>query len=100
MGFPDGASGKCRRHKRCRFDSWVGKIQDMEEGMETHSNILAWRMPWTEKPGRLQPMGHTDSDTTEGNQHARMTMTPFPKCWFYQASLTARATRGFLFLPS
>ena len=28
-----------------------------EEGMETHSSILAWRIPWTEEPGRLQFMG-------------------------------------------
>ena len=27
-----------------------------EEGMATHSSILAWRIPWTEKPGRLQSM--------------------------------------------
>ena len=26
--------------------------------MTTHSNVLAWEIPWTEKPGRLQPMGH------------------------------------------
>ena len=25
--------------------------------MATHSNILAWKIPWTEEPGRLQPMG-------------------------------------------
>ena len=29
----------------------------LEEGMATHSNILAWRMPWTVEPGRLQSMG-------------------------------------------
>jgi len=28
-----------------------------EEGMVTHSNILAWKIPWTEEPGRLQPIG-------------------------------------------
>ena len=28
----------------------------LEEGMATHSHILAWRIPWTEEPGRLQPM--------------------------------------------
>ena len=39
----------CRRHKRHRFNPWV-----MEEGMATHSNTLAWRMPWTEETGRLQ----------------------------------------------
>jgi len=29
----------------------------LEEEMATHSSILAWRIPWTEKPGRLQSMG-------------------------------------------
>ena len=38
----------------------------LEEGMATHSSILAWRIPWTEDPGRLQSTGLTESDTTEG----------------------------------
>ena len=29
----------------------------LEKGMATHSSILAWRSPWTEEPGGLQPMG-------------------------------------------
>ena len=29
----------------------------LEKEMATHSSILAWRMPWTEEPGGLQPMG-------------------------------------------
>ena len=29
----------------------------LEEDMTTHSSILAWRIPWTEKPGGLQSMG-------------------------------------------
>jgi len=29
----------------------------LEEGMDTHSSILAWRIPWTEEPGGLQSMG-------------------------------------------
>ena len=29
----------------------------LEEGMATHSNILAWRIPWTEEPGGLQSVG-------------------------------------------
>ena len=34
--------------------------------MATHSNILAWRIPWTEEPGRLHsPRGRKESDTTE-----------------------------------
>ena len=33
--------------------------------MTTHSNILAWRIPWTEEPGELQSKGHKKSDMTE-----------------------------------
>ena len=33
--------------------------------MATHSSILAWKIPWTEEPGRLQSMCHKESDTTE-----------------------------------
>ena len=37
----------------------------LEEGMATHSSILAWRIPWTEEPGGYSPWGHKESDTTE-----------------------------------
>ena len=33
--------------------------------MAPHSNTLAWKIPWTEEPGRLQSMGSLESDTTE-----------------------------------
>ena len=33
---------------------WEGPL---EEGMATHSSVLAWRIPWTEEPGGLQSMG-------------------------------------------
>ena len=33
--------------------------------MATHSSTLAWKIPWMEEPGRLQPMGLEESDTTE-----------------------------------
>ena len=36
----------------------------LEEGMATHSNMLAWRIPWTEEPGGLQSIG-LQTDTTE-----------------------------------
>ena len=36
--------------------------------MSTRSSILAWEIPWTEKPGGLQSMGHKESDTTEVTQ--------------------------------
>ena len=37
-------------------ETWVGSLvwEDLpEKGMVTHSSILAWRIPWTDKPGRL-----------------------------------------------
>ena len=35
----------------------LGQENDVEEGMVNYSSILAWRIPWTEEPGRLQSMG-------------------------------------------
>ena len=43
----------------------LGQENPLEKGMATHSHILAWRIPRTEKPGRLQSMGHRELDTTE-----------------------------------
>ena len=43
-------------------ETWVqslGRDDPLEEGMATHSSLLAWRIPWTEEPGRLQSMGVT-----------------------------------------
>ena len=37
-------------------ETWVLSLHQedpLENGMETHSSILAWRIPWTEEPGRL-----------------------------------------------
>ena len=42
------------------WETWVrslGQKDPLEKEMATHSNILTWRIPWTEKPGRLQSMG-------------------------------------------
>ena len=41
-------------------ETWIrslGQKDPLEKGMETHSSILAWRIPWTEESGGLQPMG-------------------------------------------
>ena len=46
-------AGDIRRHG---FDRWVMK-SPLEEGMATHSSILAWRIPWTEEPGGLRSTG-------------------------------------------
>jgi len=60
-GFPGGPSGKepalqSRRHKRHEFDPW-GWEDALEKGIATHSNIRAWRIPWTKEPGGLPSMG-------------------------------------------
>ena len=42
------------------LESWVpslGLEDPLEKGMATHSSILAWKIPWTEEPGGLQPIG-------------------------------------------
>ena len=41
----------------------LGRKDPLEKEMATHFNILAWRIPWTEEPGRLQSMGVTKSQT-------------------------------------
>ena len=41
-------------------ETWVrslGREDLLEKEMAIHSNILAWKIPWTEEPGRLQSMG-------------------------------------------
>ena len=43
----------------------LGREDPLEKEMVTHSSILAWRIPWMEKPGRLQFTGSQESDTTE-----------------------------------
>ena len=37
----------------------------LEEDVAAHSRILAWRIPWTEEPGRPWSVGSQDSDTTK-----------------------------------
>ena len=47
------------RNSPAMQETWVRSLSwdnPLEEGMATHSSILAWRIPWTEEPGRLQLM--------------------------------------------
>ena len=49
-------------------ETWVRSLgweDPLEEEMATHSSILAWKLPWTEEPGRLWSRGHKESDMTE-----------------------------------
>ena len=42
----------------------LGQEDPLEEEMATHSSILAWEIPETEEPGKLQSMGSQESDAT------------------------------------
>ena len=63
-------------------ETWVQSLgweDPLEEGIATHSSILAWRIPWTEESGRLQSMGsqrvgHNLATSLHGfsNSHVRM----------------------------
>ena len=60
MGFHSGSVVKNPPAVQEPQEMWVqslGREDPLEEGMETHSSVLAWRIPWTEEPSRLQPMG-------------------------------------------
>ena len=51
---------------------WETQVQslgqeDLEKGIATHSSILAWKIPWTEEPGRLPSRGVTKSQTQLSN---------------------------------
>ena len=58
--FPSGSAVKSppavQEVQEARVQS-LGWEDPLEEGMPTHSSVLAWRIPWTEEPGRLQPIG-------------------------------------------
>ena len=42
-----------------------GLERSLEKEMATHSSLLAWRIPWSEKPRRLQSIGSEESNMTE-----------------------------------
>ena len=54
-------------------DTWflsLGPEDPLEEGMATHSSVLAWIIPWTEEPGGLQSTGDAQSQTRLKRAHA------------------------------
>ena len=72
MDFPGGSVVKNPPAMQKMQETWVrslGGEDPLEEGMATHSSILAWRILWTEKPVRLWSLGHKESDTTEATEH-------------------------------
>ena len=64
-GIPGGSGVK---NLPAMQETWVrslGGENPLKEEMATHSSILAWRIPWTEEPGRLWFVRFQESDTTE-----------------------------------
>ena len=63
MGLPGGSVAK---NLSARQEMWVrslGRKHALQRDMATHSRILAWRIPWSEEPGRLQSLGSQKSQT-------------------------------------
>jgi len=59
----DGGAWKAAVHGVAKSQTWLSNFtftfhfHALEKEMATHSSVLAWRIPWTEKPGRLQSTG-------------------------------------------
>ena len=67
------------KNRSAMQETWVrplGWEDPLEKGMANHSSILAWRIPWTEKPGSQQSMG------LERVRHDWMTFTFFHIFWY------------------
>ena len=56
-GFPGGTLDKEVQEISAIWVPSLGREDPLEEGMATHSSILAWRIPWTEVPPGLQSIG-------------------------------------------
>ena len=96
MGFPGGTRGKestcqCRRCKRHGFDLLIGKMLCRREWK--HSSSLAWKIPWTEEPGRLQLSSVQFSRSVMSNSAAPWTAAR-------QASLSITNSQSLLKLIS
>ena len=65
-GFPGGSAVKNLPASQPIQETRVGSLGQedlLEEGMATHSTVLAWEIPWTEEPGGLQSTGSQKSWT-------------------------------------
>ena len=64
-GFPGGSAVKnppaVQRSKEKQVRS-LGREDPLEEGMKTHTSVLAWRIPWMEEPGGPQSIGSVEHD--------------------------------------
>ena len=63
LGFPGSSVSKETAIVQETQVQSLGQEDPLEKEMKTHSNILAWKIPWTEEPGGLQFMGSQELDT-------------------------------------
>ena len=80
MGFPGGSVVKETAYNAGDARGMVQSLgweDPLEQGMATHTSILAWRIPWTEEPGGLQSIGRKELDTTEVTEHSTALCNPF-----------------------
>ena len=59
----------------------LGWEDPLEKGMATHSSILAWRIPWTEEPGRLQSMGSQRVEWVTKHSKNKMFVLAHSSCY-------------------
>ena len=84
-------------------ETWVrslGQEDPLEKGMATHSSTLAWKIPWTEKPGRLQSMLVLDF-TLMGREYLMILIKGSFLFWFllFRSKLSVvKSLRNILFL--
>ena len=90
-GFLDGSVVKNLPAKQEMRVWFLGQEDSLEEKMATHSSILAWKIAWTEEPGRLQSMGCHMSQTQLSEQ-AHICE------WIYQSSMCVHGQIFLLFL--
>ena len=75
IGLPCGSDVKSLPAVQETQVQSLGQEDPLEEEMATHSSILAWKIPWTEEPDRLQPMGSHRVGRDLATEHACMSYT-------------------------
>ena len=66
------------------WETWVHSLgweDPLDKGMATHSSILAWRIPWTERLVNYRPWAHKELDTTEPLTHTYITTDKADSQW-------------------
>ena len=79
-GFPSGSAVK---NIPAIQETWVWSLDwenPPEKEMATHSSILAWKIPWTEEPGGLQPTGSKSCLATKQQQQSVLLIHVFSPC--------------------